>query len=327
MRALVGILLTLTAAWSGYWWYGANMIESQVRAWFDGQRPEIAQASGVDVHGIPNRFDLTVSGLQLRDPTSGIGWNTPFAQVFAMTWKPWHVIAVLPTGQEIITRDQSVSLSSDRIISNMIVHPSSDLALKEVVVDLTGIDLHSDAGWSAGFTRGVASLREDTSRAYGYRLGLNLTEFAPDAGLLAALSDVDLPATISEVYLDADATLSAPLDRFVQSAQPKLTAVKLTQARIVWGNLQFYAEGDLKADTQGFASGTIDLRLQGWKSLPPVLVAMGLIKPEATSAITNMLGALAQQSGTPEEVELKLTSADGRMTLGPFPLGPAPKFH
>lgn len=327
MRALLAIMLTLTALWSGYWWYGASTIETAVRDWFAAQPPAIAQTSGVEVQGIPNRFDLTVNGLKLHDPASGIGWETPFAQVYAMTWKPWHIIAALPTGQEIMLPDQTIGLQSDRMIGDVIVHPSTDLALQEVVTDLTAVTLRSDAGWTVGFGRGLASLREDSSRKNGYRIGLKVTEIAPDPSVLAALTSTTLPPTIAEVYLDADATLSAPLDRFAQTSQPKLMGLKLTEGRVKWGDLQFHVAGDLTPDAQGFASGTLDLRLNGWKDLPPVLAALGLIKPEIMPTVTNMLGAMAQQSGNPEVVELKLKCADGRMNLGPFPLGPAPRFN
>jgi Uncharacterized protein conserved in bacteria (DUF2125) len=40
-----------------------------------------------------------------------------------------------------------------------------------------------------------------------------------------------------------------------------------------------------------------------------------------------MLAALAQQGPNPNVLALPLTMADGWMTLGPFPLGPAPQLR
>ena len=88
MRALLGIVLAATAVWTGYWWVGASQIESGVKAWIAAQPPGAVSASGIEVHGIPNRFDLTVSDLVVADPARGIKVSSPFVQVYAMTWKP-----------------------------------------------------------------------------------------------------------------------------------------------------------------------------------------------------------------------------------------------
>lgn len=327
MRALLAIVVVLTALWSGAWWYGATTVERTVRDWFAAQPAEVAQTSGVEVNGIPNRLDLTVNGLELRDPASGIGWKTPFAQVYAMSWKPWHLIAALPSGQEISTPDQVITVTSDRIIGNLVVTPSTDLALQEVVAELATIALRSDAGWTLGLDNGIAALRLDESRQNGYRFGLKLTGITPDAGIRSALATTDLPATIDEIYLDAEATLSAPLDRFVQVNPPQLLTLTVAQGRVSWGELQFHVAGSLVPDAQGFASGTLDLRLQGWQNLPPALVALGLIQPDLEPGVTSMMAAMAQQSGDPLVVQLPLTMAEGRMTVGPFPLGPAPRLR
>lgn len=325
MRALLGIALAATALWSGYWYVGARAIEAAVVQWFAEQPAGLASNAGVSVQGIPNRFDLTVTEPVLTDPASGIGWKAPFAQVYAMTWKPWHVIAALPSGQQMTLPDQVISVVSDKMIGSVLLHPGKALTLNETVAEAHGVVLTSTAGWEVGVAKALVSTREDVTRANTHRLGLAVTGIAPDAGLMMALADSDLPALVDEIFVDAHAGFSAPLDRFVAESRPRLLLLELNEARVGWGALKFSANGALTAGPDGVAQGEIALRAEGWRRLPKLLVALGLIKPDLAPTVERALEVVAAQGGDLEVVQVVLKCADGQMSLGPLPLGPAPQ--
>ncbi len=327
MRALIWIVLAATAVWTGYWWVGASQIESGVKTWIAQQPPGVVSASAVEVHGIPNRFDLTVSDLVLADPGRGVVVSSPFLQVYAMTWKPWHVIAALPSGQVITLPDQKVTVGSDKLRASVQVHPSTALALNELVGEAAGVKLTSDAGWTLGINSLAASMAEDVTRANSYRLGLRVAEIAPDAAVLQALAATDLPDLVDEVFLDGHAVLTAPLDRNAATSKPQLTALEIADTRVTWGALKFSAKGTLTAGPDGLAEGEIALRVEGWKRLPAILVALGLVKPDVAPTVERMLGIVAQQGGDLEVLQIKLICKDGGMVLGPLPLGPAPRMR
>lgn len=325
MRALIWGMLLATGLWSGYWWVGASGLEKGVNAWIAQQDGRVT-AEKVEVHGIPNRFDLTVTAPVFIDPTSGIAISSPFLQVYAMTWKPWHVIAALPSGQVITLPDQKLTLASDYLRASVQVHPSINLALQEIVGEVKSLRLSSDAGWEVSVKTALASVAED-AQANSYRMGVQVAQITPDAGLMQALTATDLPKVIDEIYLDAHAVLTAPLDRNAANLPPKLTKFTLAQARLTWGELKFAANGALEAGPDGLAMGKIDLRIEGWKRLPPILVALGFVKPDVAPTIENMLGILAAQSGEADVLTISLTCKDGRMNLGPLPLGAAPRLN
>lgn len=327
MRALIWIVLAAAAMWTGYWWVGAWQIESGVKAWIAQQPPGVVSASSVEVHGIPNRFDLTVSDLVLADPARGVQVSSPFVQVYAMTWKPWHVIAALPSGQVIMTPDQKVTVGSESIRASVQVHPSTALALNELVGEAQGVKLTSDAGWSLRISSLAVSMAEDVTRANAYRLGLRVAEIAPDVAVLQALAATDLPDLVDEVFLDGHAVLTAPLDRAAAQTTPELIALEIAETRVSWGALKFSAKGMLTAGPDGLAEGEIALRVEGWKRLPPILVALGLVKPDVAPTVERMLGIVAQQGGDLEVLQIKLICKDGGMVLGPLPLGPAPRMR
>jgi hypothetical protein len=91
-----------------------------------------------------------------------------------------------------------------------------------------------------------------------------------------------------------------------------------------WGQLAATAKGVIEADGNGFAAGNVTVEVTNWDRLPAILVAAGLVKPEVAPTIARGMQALASQ--TPELTVLSLTLVlqDGRMSFGPFPLGPAP---
>ena len=327
MRALLWIVLAAAAVWTGYWWVGASQIESGVKAWIAQQPPGVVSASVVEVHGIPNRFDLTVSDLVLADPAGAVQVSSPFVQIYAMAWKPWHVIAALPSGQVITLPDQKVTVGSDKLRASVQVHPSTALTLNELVGEASGVKLTSDAGWTLGVNSLAVSMAEDVTRVNSYRLGLRVAEIAPDATLLQALAATDLPDLVDEVFVDGHAVLTAPLDRNAATSKPQLTALEIADARATWGALKFSAKGTLTAGPDGLAEGEIALRVEGWKRLPPILVALGLVKPDVAPTVERMLGIVAQQGGDLEVLQIKLICKDGRMGLGPLPLGDAPRMR
>lgn len=327
MRALLWVVLAAAALWTGYWWVGASQIESGVKAWIAAQPPGAVRAASVEVHGIPNRFDLTVSDLVIADPAQGVTVSSPFVQVYAMTWKPWHVIAALPSGQVITLPDQTVTVGSESIRASVQVHPSTALVLNELVGEAGGVKLTSDAGWSLGIHNAAISMAEDATRANTYRLGLRVSEIAPDAAVLQALATTDLPDLVDEVFLDGHAVLTAALDRQTVQTKPQLLTLEIADTRVSWGALKFSATGTLKAGPDGLAEGEIALRVEGWKRLPPILVALGLVKPDVAPTVERMLGIVAQQGGDLEVLQIKLICKDGRMVLGPLPLGDAPRMR
>ncbi|MGL4239394.1 DUF2125 domain-containing protein [Tabrizicola sp.] len=343
MRKLLYLLLIVSVLWSGYWFVGAYAIRSGADSWFaqQAQSGMVAEKSTLTVAGFPNRFDLTVQDLRLADPRSGISWQAPFAQVFAMTWKPWHIIAALPPSQVVALPDQAVTVDSQDLKASVRARPSTDLPLQEVRLAGTSLGLTSDLGWTLGLGEFTVGLRaEPTVSPSTYELGFDLAPIIPDPAFLAALKAVDIPdlpppnalqfpapdfpdqveSLQGSIYL----TLSAPLDRHAGDARPYLTKVEIRQFNFAWGQLAATASGLIEADGNGYASGKITVEVTNWDRLPALLVAAGVVQLEVAPTVANGMRALAAQTPDPTVLSLTLDMTDGQMSFGPFPLGPAP---
>lgn len=325
MRVLVWVAVVLAALWGGYWVAGSTMIERGVTQWFDDQAASgiTAEREDISVAGFPSRFDLTVTKPYFADPATGWGWRAPFAQVLSMTWKPWHVIAALPNDQLIEGPGQTVALTSSRMMASLRLSPTTDLPLQEVVIEGHDVLATSDLGWTVGTKSVVLALGPDAANPLAQRLGLRIADLTPDPALAALVPD--LGDRISTVQLDTTLTLTAPLDRHVAQTGPRLTAVTLTDLRVEWGALKLTAKGQVDRGPDGLAVGQIDFRVENWRNIPALIVALGLVRPEMGQTITRGVETLARAGGNPDVLDLPLIFAEGRMILGPLPLGSAPR--
>lgn len=322
VRFLLWFVLGLGVLWGGYWFLGASALKRSTQAWFTDQTAAglVADHSAITVAGFAYRFDLTITDPHLADPVSGWGWQAPFVQILAMTWKPWHVIAALPPTQVFHTPDgQDVTVTSTRLMASVMMQPTPALPLKRAVVEGDGLSLSSSDGWRLGLDKVVLAAENVDTQANTLRIGADVgTLTLPQA--YANLPD--LGPALSALHLDANVTLSQPIDRSLTN--PQLLGVTLTQFHITWGVVDLTATGEVNPDAQGFASGQIELHLKGWQSLPAAAVALGLVPPTNEETIRRGLEFLAKASPDPEVISLPLTLSDGQMSLGFIPLGPAP---
>jgi hypothetical protein len=154
-----------------------------------------------------------------------------------------------------------------------------------------------------------------------HEIGFEALDVVPDPALAAALSD--MPAALSKLRLDAIVGLTAA-DPTAAGASPVISGIDLKEAQMTWGDLALFGKGRIAANSDGLAEGRIDFRLTNWRKLMPLLAAAGVVTAEALPTWENALALLAAQSGDAEVLELPLIMRQGRMSLGPLPLGPAP---
>lgn len=330
MRWLLYLVTGLFILWSGYWFVGSRAVLAGVKDWVAN-----APAQGVNLKtgditlaGYPNRFDLTVTAPQYADPVSGWSWSAPFVQVLALSYQPWKVIVALPNDQTLARPGEKIDVASDLLRASIKVFPETSLGLDNIILEGDSVALTSDLGWTGSAKRAVVALRQVKGLPTAYEFGLQVDALVPDADFTMALVETsDLPAVVDSATADIITTLTAPLNRDASKTKPKVEGVEIKNVLLVWGPLKLHAEGNLSPDEQGLATGRINIRVTNWQHLVPLMVASGAVKPELSQTAGNMLKALAEQSPDPNVLALPLMLADGWMTLGPFPLGPAPQLR
>jgi hypothetical protein len=326
MRALTWIVGILAVLWSGYWFVGSRAVETAATDWFAAQNATgmVAGYGTLNVAGFPNRFDLTVTEVALGNPVTGVQWQVPTVQVFAMTWKPWHIIAILDGEQRVELPDQSLVITTGDARASVVFQPNTDLGLSRLSASLTLTKVVSSLGWAVAADVAELHTRLNPTTTNAHDIALDATNLTPDSTLL---TDTTLPPTITKIRLRATATFSAPLDRNAGTSQPRIVGWRVQEGSILWGGLSVDTKGEIAANADGLAEGRIDFTIRGWRLAVPMLVTVGAVKPDVAPTIENLLNAMASQTGDPETLVLPLVFANGRATLGPLPLGPAPRLN
>lgn len=305
MRALLGVIVAVALLWGGYWFWGADQVRKQTQVWMSEQ----GATGAVSVIGFPNRFDLTVTDPAVQ--RDGIGYSAAFFQVFAMTWKPWHVIAAFAPSQEITLLDQKLTLSSPQLLASLLMNPTDGFSFRELRLDGTKIGLASSKNWHIDAAHVTAAIDASSDPMFP-RIGGRLKDFTTPVPV-AGFTDI-----IALASFDANLRLQSPI--VATTASQSILAIDLRDARLNWGRFHLTAKGSLAPDMLGRISGDLTVSLQGADQLPQILVALGLIAPDQTANLTKGLAALGESG----EITLPLSLSGGVMRIGPFPLGQAP---
>ena len=321
MRVLTWIVVILAALYSGYWFLGASAARQ-------GAETALAEAAargvqvdhqGLDLKGFPSRFDMTMT--EPRVSAGDLRWQAPFAQVFALSYSPWKLIAALPNEQRLEWAGQGMQIASTRMQASLFLRPETALPLDRFDAVIEGASLRGDAGWALGLASANASL---IAQEGGAQVAFRMLDIVPDQQITAVLNGA-LPATVQRFDLLADLGLTQPLG--LRADRAEVTSVTLREAHLDWGPLKATASGTVIADAAGLAEGEVQLRVAGWQEGLAAVEAAGIVPPQFQVMLRSVLENLAAQSDEAGVLKLPLVMAQGQMRLGPLPLGAAPRLR
>ncbi len=328
VRIFFGILIVVTLGWSGYWYVGSSAQQSGLETWLEERRTAgwVADYDSLKVQGYPSRFDTKITNLNLADPKSRWAWRTPELQILSLSYKPNHIIAVLPPEHTVSTPNERINVNSDAIRTSIKFAADTDLALNALTGEMTNVTLTSSEGWTSELKAAKLATRQTAGIANSHDIFFQADGVKP-ARIFTKLIDPDsqLPDVFDTMRLDISAGFDAPWDRHaVEGTKPELTALKIKDFSATWGEMNFEAKGDLTIDAAGTASGKVSVRAKNWENMIALGVRAGAIPAEMQSTLTGGLGLLARLSGNPDTLDAPLSFKNGFISLGPIPIGRAP---
>ena len=325
MRAIL-ILLSLavvaTLAWGSYWFIGARGLDRAVSSMLASN--EQVEAQGHRVRGFPNRFDLTIDSPRLSTPA--LSWQAPFVQVFALSYRPHHVITVFPDDQSFRIAGTTLSLHSEDARASLVMEPGLSLPLERLVLVIEALE---------------ARLEGQIHRAEALRLGTEAItpehhEFTaqietafPDAALMNALDPgAHWPRRFDVLRVAGEARFERPLDRASLShGMPALADLVITGVRVIWteddGQTDIAAQVALNTDAQGRLDGEITLDIRNWRALMRRAAAADLMPAEHAMLIEMALGSMVDPDD-PDRLRAPVVVRNGDIMLGPVILGSLP---
>lgn len=327
MRLLLIATLVLATLWGGYWYVGQRAVEKQGVAFLeqlsdDGWRVDFGS---LETRGFPSRFDTTLTGLDLTDPSGTFGWQTPIFQLLALSYQPNKVIAVWPEEQRLRIGGETITISSDGMRASASATVSANPALDTATVEVGLVGLQSETGWAASADRALLAVRPASDSGQSYDAYLDMSELVLPLALRERLDpEGTMPAAIAIAKINSTLTFDSPLDAAALSgAGPRLTAARMRDLRLVWGEMVLAVSGDLALGADGQPSGKLRLTVTGWDQMVGLGVNAGLIHPADEKTWRSVGASLAQGA---ETVEVPLTIDSGQVWLGMFLIGYLPVF-
>lgn len=328
MRNIVIGIMCAFAAWAGYWFYGQSAHAENTADWFETQRDLgwIAEFGDLEVQGFPNRFDTILSDVALADPKTGWAWEAPKFQLLSLSYRPNHIIAVFPEKHIIRTPDQMITVTHEVLRGSAVFEPGSDYALERSSFEGKGIALQGFAGDPVRIETGQLATRRTEEGDHGHQVAMELIDVDLGRQVLALLKGTGtLPTKIDEVSFRATADFDGPWDRpSLAASGPDLRNLDIEDLTLNWADMRLRAAGEVAVDRLGYPSGALSLRAENWQRLVDIAVANGVVPSELKSGVVSALELIARLSGTPDDLDVKLSFSNRTAFLGPIPIGPAP---
>lgn len=326
MRALLWITTAAAVLYGGYWVAGSTAMRRGAEAALaDLQAQGIAGPAEITLRGFPSRFDLTVEPVALRRGT--VEWTAPFVQLFMLAYRPTHLIAVWPHEQVLTLAGLPLTITSTDMRASAVVGANADLPLDRTVFIAEDLAVSARADLGVSLTEARLATRATDEGRLVHDLGAELLGIRLSPGLRNAADPAGaLPEIMDSLRLNAALTLDAPLDRHAASTPPRPVALTLRDLSLRWGDLSLTASGQLDRAADGRLTGRIDIDADHWREILALAVATGLVRKELAPTYAAALEQLAAVSGSdPDRLQVPLVFSGGWITLGPLPIGIAPR--
>jgi hypothetical protein len=329
MRRLLVMLAVLAALLTAAWFAVARGVDGSLRAWFAARTAEgwVAEYGSLSTTGFPRRFLTRLTDVTLADPETGLAWSAPRFSFEAAAFRPNRITAEWPDRQMIASPWERIDVTSDRFDAGIAFVPGTRLAVRSLEANLESVGLASTLGWTAGFSRGALSATLQDGEEAAYRIRFEASGLRPSAELRRGLDPAGLlPEMVEGMTVLADARFDAPWDRnALETARPQVTALDIEDLRAQWGGIDVRAAGSLTVAPGGVPEGRITVKITNWRDLLRVAGNAGLFPEPLMPTIERAFEVLAGLSGPPDTLDAPLTFANGIVSFGPIPLGPAPR--
>lgn len=327
MKWIFGFVFLAAAAWSGYWFVGARAQEKIYADLIAHSRDQgwTAESRHLGVSGFPNRFDTTLTGLNIRDPSGRWGWRADRFTIKSLSYQPNHIIMAWPGAQVVETPAGSVTLNAGLLRASLVVAPARTLPLSRFQIEGHAVALDGAQIGAAHIGTLNGALFQDEPGQARYRLGLDLRDVTPPPGLTSDLAGQPiLPGPIGLIRLSAHVLFEKEIDRLALSngQPPGPVSLEIESATLNWGDSTIELSGTLARGANGFIEGALQLDVKNWQPLYDLFrQGAHLTAPQRITLKRALDGASAGG-----DLRVTLEFRDGHTRIGPLTIGPAPTY-
>lgn len=329
---LAKLLMAALAVWSLYWAVAAWGVRSGVAAWFAQQerRGWQAEYAALSTAGYPLQIVTQIAQPALADPGTGAAWRADWLALESPAIWPGQLTLRFPeTAQRLSHFDQTSVIDAKAAQAQLHLAPGLALTLEaltfaaaEWALSQQGEPVLSAASLDLRMVQAAPTAPQDT-----YDITAEVRALKPGTGWRRALAaDAGLPETFEQLALEMTIGFDAPWDRAaLEQRRPQPRQIELRLADAQWGDLRLKAAGALSVDESGLPEGEIALQAENWRGMVAMAEQGGVLPPALRRSVERVLELLSRTGGNPQHLNITLGFRGGYVTLGPLPLGPAPR--
>ena len=331
MKRLTYFVVILALIYGGYWFVGSNAVENGAKTQLEKMANEGWDVSYGDLgtKGFPSRFDTNLTDISLATPDRQLRYAADMVQVLALSYQPNRVIVALPPQQTVTIDDTSFQIESEGLRASVGVAANTALSLDNIAAEASSIAIAVTSDLKITANSFLTALRESGGLPNTYDAYFTLKNITAPQHVLAQLDPSgELAHSIDVITIDGSFSLDRPLDRHTlpkwETEPGQLRGVTLRSLDLKWGPFSITGDGSFTVDETGTPEGTITFTANDWQGMLDAAVSAGLVPDQYQFMARSMGQTLAQGS---EELVLPITVQNGNLSVGPLPLGPAPKFN
>ena len=314
IRILIIAVVALSLIWSGYWFLGGRahrgMVVGQLeRAEANGWK---ITHSGVELNGFPNRFDTTVAELRMESPEGEFVWETPSLQLLTLSYRPNHLIAVLPDKQRFSIFGNSVDLNSHGMNASIVVSDPDNLNIERFVFESSKAELESSTGWKGVFDNVLFAVRRSDQDQAKVDAAIRLSSRETRSSNDEADDTEDL---IKPLAVTGEASLQASRElglNMCKDGYAEIQRIDVSELKLSRRQSELGVAGSLAFDSNGVSDGQLDITITNGQPLVDEAVEAGLINANVAANIGTVLSLLALASADPASATAPISISNGR---------------
>ena len=328
MRKLLSLTALAAIFYGGYWFVGSRAVLSGVEtALADLKAEGIADVASVSLVGFPSRFDVTLSEPRLVSVDGQTSWQAPFVQFFALSYRPNHLIAVWPHAQTITLGPEILTVQSSDLRASANFTAGLSLPLEKATLEGHELNVSSNFGWSVLAEKLILASRQSEQGATSHELALAIEGLALGDDLRKVIDPAGKhPVKADDARADLFVDFDRPVDRTLTERPLHITAIRNIDAHLKWGVMDITAMGEVRVDPEGYPEGRIEISATNWRDILALFVEGGAIERDLAQNYAAGLEAIAKGAGDAGVLKMPILFEDRSVWLGPFLIGPAPRF-
>lgn len=331
MKRLTYLVIIFAMVYGGYWFVGSSALESGLKTQLDKMATRGWQIDydTLETRGFPSRFDTTITDISLTSPDGSLSYEAPIVQALALSYQPNQIIAAFPDQQILNLEGMPITIGSEGFRASVVVAANTALSLTSMTAEAPFLALSVVPEQQLQISNLITALREGNGIPNTYDLFLGADDIILPPNVRATFDPEDKqPNALETIKLDASMTLDRPLDRHtlpVWEVDPgRLRGFTLRSLQIQWGDLEITGDGTFAIAADGTPDGTITLHVNDWQGILSLMQSTGVVPSQYQFLAQSMGQTLAQGA---KDLALPVTVTNGNLSVGPLPLGIAPKFR